>query len=108
MKGYMKQISILAWQLFRETSLDFSESMRLSWKNYKLKQELKNRIVRFSYQKINGEKRTATGTLSEEIIPSHNSAMGTGRKPNESVQCYYDTGKSAWRSFRKENLIAFI
>ena len=105
MKEQMKQIMSMAWMLVRETDLNMSEALKMSWKNFKLKVAMKKAIVDFKYKKINGEIRNATGTLSEAVIPSHNNAMGTNRKSNDSVQCYYDCGKNAWRSFRKENLI---
>ncbi len=108
MKQNMKQIMSLAWVIARETGMGIGDALRMSWKNFKLKLAMKQSVVSFTYRKVGGEIRNATGTLSESVIPSHNNAMGTGRKPNESVQCYFDCGKEAWRSFRKSNLISIM
>ena len=105
MKQSMRQIMTLAWAIVRETGMGIGDALRMSWKNFKLKTAMKQSVVKFIYRKVSGETRTASGTLSELVIPSHNNAMGTSRKPNESVQCYYDTERNAWRSFRKSNLI---
>ena len=99
-----KQVMTLAWLLVRSTGLNISDSLRMSWKNFKLREEMKNKVVKFRYMKINGEERTALGTLKDTLIPSHDSS-GAVRKSNALIQCYYDIDRDGWRSFRKENLI---
>ena len=44
----------------------------------------------------------AFGTLKEGLIGE---VKGTGRKPSDNVQVYWDTEKSEYRSFKKCNLI---
>ena len=79
-----------------------AEAMKQSWKVLKLKEALKKGIVKFCYQKLNGEIRTAWGTLKEGLIPE---TKGTERKKNESLITYYDNEKVTFRSFKIANLI---
>lgn len=79
-----------------------AEAMKQSWKVLKLKEALKKGVVKFYYQKLNGEIRTAWGTLKESLIPK---TKGAERKKNESLITYYDNEKQAYRSFKVANLI---
>ena len=64
---------------------------------------MKEGIVRFYFQKINGEIREAWGTLNEKYLPQ---TTGTSnRKKNDFLQVYFDTEKQEFRSFKKLNLI---
>ena len=76
--------------------------MKQAWLVLKLKSALKNGVVKFFYQKLNGEIRTAWGTLKDGLIPE---TKGTERKKNESLITYYDNEKQAYRSFKVANLI---
>ena len=76
--------------------------MKQAWLVLKLKAALKNGIVKFMYAKLNGEVRTAWGTLKDGLIPE---TKGTERKKNESLITYYDNEKQAYRSFKVANLI---
>ena len=78
------------------------ELMKQAWKVLKLKEALKKGVVRFYYQKLNGEIRTASGTLKEGLISE---IKGTERKKNESLITYYDNEKQAFRSCKIANLI---
>ena len=79
-----------------------TDALKQSWKVLKLKAALKKGVVKFYYQKLNGEIRTAWGTLKEGLIPE---TKGTERKKNESLITYYDNEKQAYRSFKIANLI---
>lgn len=59
--------------------------------------------VEFVYTKVNGEKRTAHGTLKHSVLEAKN-AMPTGNKPYlcDDVLRYYDLDKEAWRSAKKD------
>ena len=48
--------------------------------------------------------RQAFGTLKEGLIGE---TKGTGRKPNENLQVYWDTEKEEYRCFKKCNLVRF-
>jgi len=69
-----------------------------------LKYKMRCGIVRFSYLKKDGTIRTAIGTLKKNLLPE---TLGTGKKAPNDVFVYYDTEKSSWRSFRKENILTF-
>ena len=80
-----------------------SEGLKQAWLNTKLKKELGKRIVKFYFQKINGDIREAYGTLASDKIPA---IAGTdNRKRNDSVQVYFDTEKQEYRCFKKANLV---
>ena len=67
-----------------------------------LKAALKKGVVKFFYQKLNGEIRCTWGTLKEDLIPE---TKGTERKKNDSLITYYDNEKAASRTFQIANLI---
>ena len=70
--------------------------------NIKLKVQMKKRIVKFYFQKVDGSLREAFGTLSESVIPQ---TQSNGRKMNDTCQVYFDTERESWRCFKKANLI---
>lgn len=103
MKSELKNIMQTAWQFFKQTGLTFSECLKKAWANFKLKKEMQTKIVRFYFQKVNGEIREAWGTLNPEIMPPVDE---NSRKRNETVQVYYDTEVKEFRCFKKFNLVA--
>lgn len=104
-KENLRKVMMTAWQITRETGKSISFGLKQAWKVFKLKVEMKSRNVKFSFTKIDGSIREAEGTL--KLIAPVN-ASRQNRKHNDSILCYYDTVKNAWRSFRKANLINFI
>lgn len=101
-KSKMREVMLRAWMLVKEYGFSMEEAMKQSWKVLKLKAALKQGVVKFCYQKLNGEVRIAWGTLKEGLIPE---TKGTGRKKNETLITYYDNGKKAYRSLKVANLI---
>lgn len=102
-KKQMSELMKQAWMLVKVYGFSMAEAMKQSWKVLKLKAALKKGIVKFYYQKLNGEIRTAWGTLKEGLIPETN---GTdSRKKSETLQVYFDTEKSEYRCFKVANLI---
>lgn len=91
-----------AWQFCKQTGLSFSECLKKAWANFKLKKEMKSRIVKFYFQKVDGTIRESWGTLNPKLMPE---LKGNERKENNTVQTYYDTEKQAFRCFKKLNLI---
>lgn len=91
-----------AWMLVKSYGFTLAEALKQSWAIAKLNKAMKGGIVKFMYQKLDGSIRTAWGTLSDKLIGE---TKGTGRKPNESLVVYYDTEKSAYRSFKAANFI---
>lgn len=101
-KSAMREIMTQAWSFVRRNGYTMSEALKVAWRNIKLKNKMRKGIAKFYYQKVDGSIREAFGTLATAIIPTE--AAG-GRKPNESVQVYYDTEKSGWRCFKRANLL---
>ena len=94
----------LAWQFVKRNGFTMSEALKAAWANMKLKAAMKNRIVKFYFQKVDGSVREAYGTLKDNLIPA---IAGTdNRKRNDTVQVFYDTEKQEWRCFKKANLIS--
>lgn len=102
-RNRLREIMSLAWQFVRRNGYTMSETMKCAWANIKLKAAMKQRIVKFYYQKVSGEIREAFGTLKEGMVPD---TLGTGRKPNDTLFTYYDTERDAWRSFKRANLLS--
>lgn len=102
LKNQMKEVMKQSWMIVKIYGFSMSEAMKQSWKILKLKAALKKGVVKFYYQKLNGEIRTAWGTLKEGLIPE---TKGTERKRNESLITYYDNEKDSYRSFKVANFL---
>lgn len=103
-RNVLHDIMTLAWQFVKRNGFTMSEALKAAWANIKLKAAMKNRIVKFYFQKVDGSIREAYGTLKDNLIPA---IAGTdNRKRNDTVQVFYDTEKQEWRCFKKANLIS--
>lgn len=103
LKSQMKEVMNLAWQMVKKNGFTMSEALKTAWANLKLKAEMKNRIVKFYFQKVDGSVREAYGTLCEKLMPA---VTGTDKRAkNETVQTYFDTEVNEFRCFKKANLI---
>jgi len=103
-RNVLHDIMTLAWQFVKRNGFTMSEALKAAWANMKLKAAMKNRIVKFYFQKVDGSIREAYGTLKDNLIPA---VAGTdNRKRNDTVQVFYDTEKQEWRCFKKANLIS--
>ena len=103
-RNVLHDIMTLAWQFVKRNGFTMSEALKAAWANIKLKAAMKNRIVKFYFQKVDGSVREAYGTLKDNLIPA---IAGTdNRKKNDTVQVFYDTEKQEWRCFKKANLIS--
>lgn len=101
-KNQLSSIMRMAWVFVRKYGFTMSEGLKQAWLNAKLKKALGKRIVKFYFQKVNGEIREAYGTLMSDRIPA---TGGDSRKRNDTVQVYFDTEKEEFRCFKKTNLI---
>lgn len=101
-KNQMSELMKQSWMLVKVYGFTMAEAMKQAWQVLKLKSALKKGVVKFRYEKLNGEIRTAWGTLKDGLIPE---TKGTGRKKSESLVTYYDNEKEAFRSFKVANLI---
>lgn len=102
-KNRMRDVMCLAWQLVKRNGFTMSEALKVAWANMKLKAAMKQRIVKFYFQKVDGSIREAYGTLKESLLPP---IKGTdSRKKSDTLQVYFDAEKQAYRSFKVANLI---
>ena len=101
-KIQMREVMLMAWQFVRRNGYTMAEALKCAWANFKLRKAMTNKIVRFYFQKVDGSIREAFGTLAANIVPQTNESE---RKPNDTVQTYFDTEKQAWRCYKKANLV---
>lgn len=101
-REFLHDVMSLAWQLVKRNGYSMSEALKCAWVNMNLKAQMKTRIVKFYFQKVDGSVREAWGTLSEKIVPATGEDT---RKKNDTVQTYFDTDRGEWRCFKKANLI---
>ena len=101
-RSFLHEVMSLAWQFVRKNGFTMSEALKCAWANMKLKLQMKSKIVKFYFKKTDGTLRQAFGTLKENLIGE---VKGTGRKPNDNLQVYWDTEKEEYRCFKKCNLV---
>lgn len=93
----------LAWQFVKQNGFSMSEALQIAWRNVKLRAQLAlKKVTKFYFQKVDGSIREAYGTLRHDCVPP----TGDGRKPNATIQVYFDTEKQEWRCFKKANLLS--
>lgn len=101
----LREVMQLCWQFVKRNGFTLSEALKVAWANIKLKAQMKTKIVKFYFKKVDGTLREAYGTLAERLLPA---IQGTGRKANDTIQVYYDTEKEEYRCFKKANLINIV
>ena len=79
-------------QLMHQNGLPQSEALKTAWRNVKLRKAMAQRIVTFVFQKVDNSLCVAYGTLKSDIVPV---TGNSGRKPNSTLQVYYDTKKAS-------------
>ena len=104
-RNQLREILNLAWQFVRKNGFSMSEAMKIAWANMKLKAEMKKRIVKFYFRKVDGSIREAYGTLEEDKLPT---TSESNRKKNDTVQVYFDTEREEYRCFKKANLLSIV
>jgi Protein of unknown function (DUF2693). len=92
-----------AHQFIRIAGITLSEALKRAWANFKLRVAMSKGIVKFHFQKVDGTLREAYGTLCSKIVPA--TSGNDTRKPNDTVQVFFDTEVQAWRCFKKLNLV---
>ena len=101
-KNQLRDIMLQAWSFVKVNGMSMAEALKCAWVNYKVRAAMVSRIVKFYFLKVDGSVREAYGTLKSDIVPP---TQDSGRKPNPSVQVYYDTEKASWRCFKRANLL---
>lgn len=103
-KNSMREVMSLAWQMVKKNGFSMSEALKTAWANLKLKSEMKKRIVKFYFKKVDGSIREAYGTLNEKLMPA---VTGNDKRAkNDTVQTYFDTERGEFRCFKKANLMS--
>lgn len=103
-KTTLVKVFTLAWQFVKRNGFTLSEALKTAWANVKLRTAMQVRIVKFYFRKVDGTTREAYGTLQADAMPQ---TKGTGRKPSDTLQTYFDTERQEFRSFKKANLLSF-
>ena len=67
------------------------------------KDALRQGLCTLVYEKLDGEMRTAIGTLNSDFIPVRFTPKNTGH-PNVDLVSYFDVDRQGWRSFWPERL----
>lgn len=96
------KVFTLAWQFVKKNGYTLSEALKAAWANIKLVKQMSTKIVKFYFRKVDGSIREAYGTLKADLLPE---TKGTERKKSDTLQVYFDTERSEYRSFKKANLI---
>lgn len=100
MKAFRSKVFKQAYELVRATGKTFAVCLSRAWALYRLTKKMHKGIVTFTYEKVDGTLRKASGTLKdvEALI------KGTGKATTSTVR-YFDVTANAFRSFKIENLI---
>ncbi|MDY3790066.1 SH3 beta-barrel fold-containing protein [Bacteroides fluxus] len=102
-RSQISEVVCLAWQMVKRNGCSMSEALKTAWMNIKLKAAMKERIVKFYFQKVDGSIREAYGTLKDSLLPD---SKGTdSRKKSDTVQTYFDTERGEYRCYKVANLV---
>ena len=63
-------------------------------------------IVSFTFEKIDGEVRPASGTTVLSLIPEAFRPIGAGRRTPENLITYFDLDRMAWRSCKADRIVS--
>lgn len=89
--------------LFTSTTNSWSVCLLKAWELYRLARKMREGIVKFAFQKIDGTIRYAWGTLQN--LPAGATSGSKGKAPSYKTFAYFDTQKQSMRCFRIENLV---
>lgn len=93
-------------------ALKWGDNVKYAWYFVRLREALKNGVVRFSYFKQDRSIREARGTLCATLIPMDKLPKGkpieVDERPNYKSIPYYDLDKCEWRAFSITNFIGFV
>ena len=100
-KSTLANIMRMAWMFVKRNGFTMAEALKVAWLNAKVTKAMRTGIVQFFFMKVDGTLRQAFGTLDPHRLRE---TQGSGRRPADTVQVYYDTEKQEYRSFKKCNL----
>ena len=93
-----------AHHIYTSANYTWSAALKKAWTLYRLAKMMRQGVVKFYFEKVDGSARVAYGTLKD--LPAGIISKRGVKKPNWGTMCYFDTKKQAFRSFRVENFIA--
>ena len=73
----------------------------MSWQT--IKKALEDGYAEFTYVKVNGDFRVASGTRNKQVLAEIKDFTFAGKAPSDDVVCYWDFDREEWRCFRKDN-----
>jgi len=100
-KSFRKRVMMYAHNIYAATKRSWRRCLIKAWELYRLAKKMRERAVRFAYEKVDGSVRLATGTLCD--LPA-GVTSGKG-KPSYKTFAYYDIDKQQFRCFKIENLL---
>jgi len=110
----MKAIEISTMNVLKQANKCLSHSMDLPTsfgKGFMIetlkKRMMRGEVVRFCYQKLNGEIRYAVGTLQSDAVIANITGTGTPKR-FFGMFAYIDLQKMEWRGFKEERLIGIV
>ena len=82
---------------------------KIGWDQIALKNQLKEKICRVTFTKVDGSTRIMNCTLNTSMIPAEVSEETKKRTKTENaeVQAVYDVEAQGWRSFRWASVTNF-
>lgn len=103
--SFRVRVMSFAHHIYESGVTNWSAALQKAWMLYRLAKRMRQGVVKFYFEKVDGSARVAYGTLCN--LPAGITSRKGGKKaPNYGTMCYWDTKKNAFRSFRVENFIA--
>jgi hypothetical protein len=63
-------------------------------------------VVSFTFTKIDGSTRPASGTTVLDLIPQAFQPKASGKRTPENLVTYFDLDRMAWRSCRSDSIVS--
>lgn len=102
--NFRSRVMKYAHQLYKSTKKSWKFCMLKAWELYRLAKKMRQGVVTFAFEKVDGTMRVAHGTLSN--TPAGFSIVGKRMtKPSYKTFAYFDTDKKEMRCFKIENLV---
>ena len=103
--NFRVRVMNFANHIFATQDYTWSAALKKAWTLYRLVKAMRQGVVKFFYEKVDGSARVAYGTLCN-LPAGITFRKRSAKEPNFATLCYWDTKKQAFRSFRVENFIA--
>lgn len=102
--NFRSRVMKYAHQLYKSTKKSWKYCMLKAWELYRLAKKMRDGVVTFAFEKVDGTMRIAHGTLYK--MPAGYSIGGKKvSNPSFKTFAYFDTDKKEMRCFKIENLV---